>query len=60
MLVDFNDPPEGMRLSTQFFAFHEELQALFGRHVDLLEFQAIENATLRRTADAEAVTLYAA
>jgi len=60
LLVEFNTPPEGMRLSAQFFRFHEELQTLFGRHVDLLEGHAIENSRLRKAALSSAVLLYAA
>lgn len=59
-LVEFDVPPTGMRLNEQYFAFLDELQALFARPVDLLEEHAIENSRLRRNALAEAVTLYAA
>ncbi len=59
-LVEFGEPPAGMRLGTQFFGLLEELQDLFRRPIDLLEESAIENSRLLRTAQAEAVTLYAA
>jgi len=60
LLVEFNDPPSGMRSSKQFFGLQEELQELFGRRIDLLEESAIENARLKQNALADAVILYAA
>lgn len=59
-LVEFGSPPLGMRLSQQFFGFHEELESLLGSKVDLLEEHAIENPVLRKSALATALTLYAA
>jgi len=59
-LVEFGEPPAGMRLGTQFFGFLEDLEALFGRHVDLLEESAIENSRLRHSALTSAVNVYAA
>lgn len=59
-LVEFDEPPAGMRLGTQFFGLMEELQEVFQRPVDLLEESAIENSRLRRSALEGAVTLYAA
>ena len=59
LLVEFDDPPSGMRPATQFFGLHEELQNLFMRGVDLLEESAIENVRLKQNALAGAVTLYA-
>ncbi|MCH8979220.1 MAG: nucleotidyltransferase domain-containing protein [Armatimonadetes bacterium] len=60
LLVEFDDPPSGMRPAAQFFGLHEELQELFKRRVDLLEESAIENVRLKQNALAGAVTLYAA
>lgn len=59
-LVEFGPPKDGMRLAVQFFGFAEELEALFGRKVDLLEESAIENSRLKQTAQEQAVTLFAA
>jgi predicted nucleotidyltransferase len=59
-LVEFSDPPEGMRLAPQYFGLLEELQELFGTRVDLLEEPAIKNSRLRQSVLATAVTLYAA
>ncbi len=59
-LVEFYEPPSGMRLSTQFFGLMEELQTLFQQPIDLLEESAIENSRLLRNAQAGAVTLYIA
>jgi len=59
-LVEFGEPPEGMRLGTQFFGFLEELEELFDRPIDLLEESAIENTRLRKNAISSAVTVYAA
>lgn len=59
-LVEFDEPPPGMRLGTQFFGLMEELEAVFNRPINLLEESAIENSRLLRSAQAGAVTLYAA
>jgi len=59
-LVEFGEPPTGVRLGEQFFGFLEELERLVGRPVDLLEESAIENSRLRRNAQSSAVTIYAA
>ncbi len=59
-LVEFKAPPEGMRLSSQFFGLLEDMEKLFGRKVDLLEEPAIENSFLRKQAESTSVTLYAA
>jgi predicted nucleotidyltransferase len=59
-LVEFEEPPPGMRLGAQFFGLMEDLQRMFQRPVDLLEESAIENSRLLRSAQAGAVTLYAA
>ncbi len=59
-LVVLGEPRQGMRLVTQFFGFLDELEKLFGRHIDLLEESAIENNHLRRSALSSAVTIYAA
>lgn len=59
-LVEFDEPPPGMRLGTQFFGLMEGLQAIFLRPVDLLEETAIQNSRLLRNAQTGAVTLYAA
>ncbi|MCC7229630.1 MAG: nucleotidyltransferase domain-containing protein [Fimbriimonadaceae bacterium] len=59
-LVEFDEPPPGMRLGTQFFGLLEELQGIFQRPIDLLEESAIENSRLRRSTSKGAVTLFAA
>ncbi|GIK32936.1 MAG: hypothetical protein BroJett009_19280 [Armatimonadota bacterium] len=59
-LVEFDEPPPGMRLGEQFFGLLEGLQEFFQRPIDLLEEPAIENSRLLRNARAGAVTLYAA
>ncbi len=59
-LVIFDRPGPDMGLAQQFFGFHEALQILFGRRVDLLEEPFIENSVLRRSALASAKLLYAA
>lgn len=59
-LVEFDEPPPGMRLGTQFFGLMEGLQDVFQRPIDLLEESAIENSRLLRNARAGAATLYAA
>lgn len=59
-LVEFDEPPPGLRLGAQFFGLKEALEALFQRPIDLLEEPAIENSRLLRSAQAGAVILYAA
>lgn len=60
LLVEFRVPPEGMRPSTQFFGFLEDLEKLAGKKIDLLEEHAIENRFLKESALGSAVVLYAA
>lgn len=57
-LVEFGNPPDGMRLGTQFFGFLDELESIFGRRVDLLEASAIENSRLKKSVTSTAVTIY--
>ena len=59
-LVVFDDPPSTLSLHRQYFGLLEELGTLFGRHVDLLEESAIQNRFLKESAEATAITLYAA
>jgi predicted nucleotidyltransferase len=59
-LVEFGDPPQGMKLSTQFFGLLDELESLFDRRIDLLEESAIINTRLKKSATTTAQTLYAA
>jgi len=49
-----------MGLVKQYFGFKEALEALFGREVDLLQDEAIENPYFRRAIAPERVELYAA
>lgn len=51
---------QGLRPAEQFFGFRDELAALFGRDVDLLERSAIRNPYLRRSIEAAEVLLYGA
>ena len=58
-LVEF-DAPVGMSRFDQFFGLREELAALLGRRVDLIDWKAARNPYFRKQAEAEAVELYAA
>jgi predicted nucleotidyltransferase len=44
----------------RYFDFLSDLEALFGRRIDLLSDAAIRNPFLRKSVDAERVNLYAA
>lgn len=44
----------------QFFGLREDLTALFGRTVDLIDWKAAKNPYFRKQAESEAVELYAA
>ena len=56
-LVQFDDSPEGQRFETR-FQLTEELKALFGRSVDLVDDSAIQNPYFRKSVDASKVPLY--
>ena len=58
-VVTFGPPPSEMRLAAQYFDFADELEALFGRRVDLLERSAIKNTYIKKAVES-AVALYAA
>ena len=49
-LVEFDDSPEGQRFETR-FQLNEELEALFGRSVDLVDDSAIQNPYFRDEVD---------
>jgi len=59
LLVEFGDPI-GMSLAAQYFDFWEELKALFGREVDLVERKAISNPYFLASVTAQERLLYAA
>ena len=56
-LVEFDDSPEGQRFETR-FQLTEELKALFGRSVDLVEDAAIQNPYFRDEVDQTRETVY--
>ena len=60
LAATFGTPPTGIGLADQFFRFKEDLEALFGRQVDLLEEPAIENSYILRAVRESSVVLYAA
>ncbi len=59
LLVDFG-APVGMRLAEQYFDFLEELESLYGRHVDLVERNAIRNPVFAEIAEESKRLIYAA
>lgn len=58
-VVEF-EPKSPMGPFGQYMGFLEDLKALFGRDVDLVEAHAMKNPYLIRTVNATRVSLYAA
>ena len=56
-LVEFDDSPEGQRFETR-FQLTEELKALFGRSIDLVDDSAIQNPYFRDEVDQTRETVY--
>ena len=56
-LVEFDDSPEGQRFETR-FQLTEELEALFGRSVDLVDDSAIQNPYFRDEVDQTREQIY--
>ena len=56
-LVEF-DRPEGMDKFEQFFGLQQDLVKLFGRKVDLVDWNAAKNPFFRAEAESEARTVY--
>ena len=56
-LVEFDDSPEGQRFETR-FQLNEELEALFGRSVDLVDDSAIQNPYFRDEVDQTREPIY--
>ena len=56
-LVEFDDSPEGQRFETR-FKLNEELEALFGRSVDLVDDAAIQNPYFRDEVDQTREPIY--
>jgi predicted nucleotidyltransferase len=59
LLVEF-EPDSPMGPFSQYMGFLEEVKALFGRDVDLVEAQAMKNPYLIRAVNATRISLYAA
>lgn len=57
-VVEFR-PDRRRSLADRYLGFAEELEALFGRPVDLLTDRAIRNPYFRRAVDATRVPIYA-
>lgn len=57
LIVTLAPDPE-RSVSTRYFSLADRLEALFGRHVDLLTDQPIRNPYLRRAVDASRRDLY--
>ncbi|MBI2435724.1 MAG: nucleotidyltransferase domain-containing protein [Candidatus Hydrogenedentes bacterium] len=60
ILVEFFPEADLGPWLSKFFQLKDELESLFGRPVDLLETQAIQNPWLRREIEKQRVVLYAA
>lgn len=59
-LVEFGPPPPGVNLFDQQFGLLVDLERLFGRPVDVVDWKAAKKPLFREIADAEAKELYAA
>lgn len=59
VVAEFSAPPGGDSVR-QYFDFKESLEELFGRPVDVIELDAMENTRLKRLIEKERVTVYAA
>ena len=57
-LVEFDDLPPA-RYADAFFALKENLEALFGRQIDLITEASLENPYFRARVQAECQTVYA-
>ena len=58
LLVDFDKLNE-LQYAPNWFSFLQALDSLFGREVDLLTETQVKNPYLRRSIEADKVTLYA-
>ncbi len=56
-LVEF-EKPEGMDKFEQYFGLQQELVKLFGRDVDLVDWNAAKNPYFRAEAESEATIVY--
>lgn len=59
LLVEFEPMPPGAYVDA-YFGLLEGLEALFGRHVDLVSARSIRNPYFRESIDRDRVLLYAA
>jgi predicted nucleotidyltransferase len=56
-LVEFDDVPPGQR-ADRYFQLRDDLQALFGRPVDLVVAKAVTNPYLRESIELSRIPLY--
>jgi predicted nucleotidyltransferase len=56
-LVELDDVPPGQR-ADRYFQLREDLQALFGRSVDLVVAKAVKNPFLRQSIERSRIPLY--
>jgi predicted nucleotidyltransferase len=59
-LAEFGPPPQGVNLFDQQFGLLVDLERLFGRSVDVVDWNAAKKPIFRQVAEAEARELYAA
>lgn len=59
-LAEFGPPPPGVNLFRQQFGLIADLEAVLGRHVDVVDWNAMRKPIFRRLAEAEAQEFYAA
>jgi len=59
-LAEFGPPPEGVNRFDQQFGLLVDLQRLFGRSVDVVDWKAAQKPIFRQLAEADARELYMA
>ena len=59
-VVEFNAVPPSMHPFDQYFQFKQELEAVLGRSVDLVELRAVRNDFFRRNLERTALHWFAA
>ena len=58
-VVDFG-PPNDLSISVQYFGFADQLEALYGRRVDLVERKGIRNPYFKEGLEEQEVSVFAA
>ncbi|HEY3779800.1 MAG TPA: nucleotidyltransferase domain-containing protein [Fimbriimonadaceae bacterium] len=59
-LADFGEPPAGIASYVQLFGFIADLEELLGRHVDVVDLNAVSKPNFKENATIESQEWYAA